>query len=114
MVRPRRHLSLLLLGLVLGWPLSGSAPSVAGASTHVAVGMAPDGCDGCDGCDGGSAADHQTCPSTVCPVVPAIVPALALNWLGTRAMTRAVAADERGRGWSPDPQTPPPRTALLA
>ena len=115
MVRTRRHrfLLLLLLSLVLGWPLLGSAPSVTGAGTHVAAGVMPDGCDGCVGCDGGSVGDHRTCPATMCAVVPAIVPALDLDWPGTRAIVLA-ATDVRGYGRSPDPQTPPPRTTLLA
>ena len=114
MARTRRHrpLLVLLLGLVLGWPLLGSAPSVAGAGVgaHVAVGAVP---DGCDGCDRGSVGDHRTCPATMCAVVPAIVPALDLDWPGTRATVLA-ATDVRGHGLPPDPQTPPPRTTLLA
>ena len=110
--RPRLLVVLLLLSLALGWPTSGSAPGMTDGSTQVAGAAAPDDCVGCDGC-AESSGGSQTCPTSMCPAVPAIVPAFDLGWPGTRATVLA-AADERGRGQPPDPQTPPPRTTLLA
>ena len=113
MNRPRwyRLLVVLLLGLALGWPLLGSAPSVAGASAH-ATEPTSDGCDdGCGGCDGGSAGEN--CPTVMCPVIQAIAPAIGLDPPRPRAsrLTNAVA---RGHGRIPDIETPPPRLVHLA
>jgi hypothetical protein len=106
-----RLLVVLLLGLVLGWPLLGSAPSVAGASMHVG-GSIPDGCDDdCGGCDDGSAG--QTCPAAMCPVIQAIVPTIDLDPPCTRA-SRPINAAVRGHGRVPDIETPPPRAIHLA
>jgi hypothetical protein len=106
-----RLLVLMLLGVVLGWPLLGSAPSVAGASVHLA-GPVPDGCDDCNGCES-SPGSEQTCPTTMCPVVQAVVPTLDLDWPRTRAWLLA-ASDEQGRDHIPSTQAPPPRAIHLA
>jgi hypothetical protein len=105
-----RLLVVLLLGLVLGWPLLGSAPSVASSSMH-AGGSAPDGCDDdCGGCDGSSAG--ETCPTAMCPVIQAIVPTIDLDPPRTRA-SQPVSAVARDHGRVPDIETPPPRAFRL-
>ena len=108
MVRPCRLLIMLLLGLTLGWPLSGSAPEVGG-NLHVAGPVTPDHGMGCDSGSSGS----QACPTTLCVVVQAIVPVFEVRWPGMR-MSPSVVDDERGRGLSPEVQPPPPRLARLA
>jgi hypothetical protein len=108
-----RHLFvLLLLGIALGWPLLGSAPSVAGERPPAIAAGETDGCPDCDGCVGGSG-DGQTCPTTLCAVVPAVVPVFALEGPTIRSV-RPGFAQERGLGLVPDVQPPPPRPTLLA
>lgn len=106
-----RLLVVLLLGLVLGWPLLGSAPSVAGVSAHATT-PASDGCDdGCIDCDDSSAG--QSCPTTLCSVIQAILPTIDLDQPRMHA-SRPIVAFVRGHGRIPDIETPPPRLLHLA
>ena len=116
MVSPRLHrlLVLLLLGIALGWPLLGSVPSVSGERAHAISAGETGGCrPDCGGCDGGSGGG-QTCPTTVCPVIPAVVPLLELEAPPAVQAGRHGFVQERGRGRVPDVQLPPPRPILLA
>jgi hypothetical protein len=113
MVRARwpRLLVLLLLGVTLAWPLLGSAPSVTGERAHALAAGEADGCPDCGGCAGGSGGD--TCPTTLCAVVPAVVPVLALDGPAVRSLRHGFA-QERGLGLVPDVLPPPPRPTLPA
>ena len=116
MVSPRLHrlLVLLLLGIALGWPLLGSVPSVSGERAHAISAGETGGCrPDCGGCDGGSGGG-QTCPTTVCPVIPAVVSPLELGFPAAVRSGRHMFVQERGHGRIPDVQSPPPRSILLA
>lgn len=115
MVSARLHrlMVLLLLGIALGWPLLGSAPSVSGERAHALSAGETDGCPDCRGCAGGPG-DGQTCPTTVCPVVPAVVPLLELEPPAAVRSVRHGFTQERGRGRVPEVRLPPPRPVLLA
>jgi hypothetical protein len=117
MVRPRRRrhlLVLFLLGLALGWPLLGSAPSrMGGLAAPAAAAPAPDdGCAGCGGCAGGGGGHH--CLASVCPVVAAVLPAAGPPEPRAPGAARRPADGRLGLGRVPEVQTPPPRPLGVA
>lgn len=105
----RRLLALLLLGVTLGWPLLGSAPSVSGGRARALAAGEADGCPDCGGC-AGDRGHGQACPTTLCSVIPAVVPLPALGRIPPAVRPgRPDLAQERGRGRVPEVQLPPPR-----
>ncbi|MCD6071406.1 MAG: hypothetical protein K0S42_1922 [Microvirga sp.] len=101
--RWHRLLILLLVGLALGWPLLNPVVGIPDGAASAGASM-PDGRNGCDP----DPAEDESCPTVLCAVPPANVPALSFDPAGAKA-DGFTLADESLRGRIPEIYTPPPR-----